>query len=67
MAPRVGKLNENDQAFRRLLGGLRYGFSLVFIGSMALNILVLASPIYMMQIYDRCFSPAASIHSFTSP
>lgn len=44
---------DNAQEFRRLLGGIRYGFALVAVGSMALNLLVLTSPIYMMQIYDR--------------
>jgi ATP-binding cassette, subfamily C, bacterial exporter for protease/lipase len=45
--------NQNAEAFRRLLGGVKHGYLLVFIASIGMNLLVLASPIYMMQMYDR--------------
>src|SRR5512143_1862402 len=32
------------------------GFAALFVFSMAINILVLASPLYMMQLYDRVLS-----------
>jgi ATP-binding cassette subfamily C exporter for protease/lipase len=43
----------NTEAFRRLLRGVKSGYLLVFLASIVLNLLVLASPIYMMQMYDR--------------
>jgi ABC-type protease/lipase transport system fused ATPase/permease subunit len=43
----------NSEAFRRLLRGVKSGYFLVFLASVVLNLLVLASPIYMMQMYDR--------------
>lgn len=45
--------NQNADAFRRLLGAAKHGYMLVFVASFGMNILVLASPIYMMQMYDR--------------
>ena len=45
--------NQNAEAFRRLLGAVKRGYALVFVASIGLNLLVLASPIYMMQMYDR--------------
>ncbi len=45
--------NQNAEAFRRLLGGVRHGYMLVFVASVGMNVLILASPIYMMQMYDR--------------
>src|SRR6266705_874208 len=45
--------NQNADAFRRLLGGVKHGYALVFVASVGMNVLVLASPIYMMQMYDR--------------
>ena len=45
--------NQNAEAFRRLLGVVKHGYTLVFFASFGMNILVLASPIYMMQMYDR--------------
>lgn len=38
------------------LGACRQGFIALFIFSMAINLLVLASPLYMMQLYDRVLS-----------
>jgi ABC-type protease/lipase transport system fused ATPase/permease subunit len=43
----------NTEAFRRLLRGVKSGYLLVFLASIVMNLLVLASPIYMMQMYDR--------------
>src|ERR1700733_945474 len=45
--------NQNAEAFWRLLGTVKPGYALVFVASTGLNLLVLASPIYMMQMYDR--------------
>src|SRR5690348_17016788 len=44
---------ENAEAFQRLIRTARYGYIVVFAASVAMNILVLTSPIYMMQMYDR--------------
>ena len=41
---------------KRALAACRTGFIALFIFSMAINLLVLASPIYMMQLYDRVLS-----------
>jgi len=38
------------------LTACRTGFVAMFFFSMAINLLVLASPIYMMQLYDRVLS-----------
>jgi PrtD family type I secretion system ABC transporter len=43
----------NSEAFRRLIAGVKSGYLLVFVASIVLNLLVLTSPVYMMQIYDR--------------
>ena len=43
----------NTEAFRRLLRGVKSGYFLVFLASIVTNLLVLAAPIYMMQMYDR--------------
>src|SRR5579862_9821890 len=40
----------------RTLAACRQGFIALFFFSMAINLLVLASPIYMMQLYDRVLS-----------
>lgn len=45
--------NQNAEAFRRLLGSVKQAYGWVFLASTGMNILVLASPIYMMQMYDR--------------
>src|SRR5262252_6185932 len=41
---------------KRALAACRTGFVALFVFSMAINLLVLASPIYMMQLYDRVLS-----------
>jgi ABC-type protease/lipase transport system fused ATPase/permease subunit len=43
----------NSEAFRRLIAGVKSGYLLVFVASIVLNLLVLTSPVYMMQVYDR--------------
>jgi ATP-binding cassette subfamily C protein EexD len=37
-------------------------FFSLFVFSLAINVLLLAAPIYMMQVYDRCSAAAASRH-----
>jgi ATP-binding cassette subfamily C exporter for protease/lipase len=44
---------ENTEAFWRLIKSARYGYVVVFVTSIAMNVLVLTSPVYMMQMYDR--------------
>jgi PrtD family type I secretion system ABC transporter len=41
---------------KHALAACREGFLALFVFSMAINLLVLASPIYMMQLYDRVLS-----------
>lgn len=41
---------------KEALAACRMGFVALFVFSMAINLLVLASPIYMMQLYDRVLS-----------
>ena len=41
---------------KQALAACREGFLALFVFSMAINLLVLASPIYMMQLYDRVLS-----------
>ena len=43
----------NAAAFWRVIRTAKHGYMLVFVTSLAMNVLVLTSPIYMMQVYDR--------------
>ena len=56
----VGKSNKNSTApvapLKDAFAACRQGFIALFVFSMAINLLVLASPIYMMQLYDRVLS-----------
>lgn len=45
--------SENTEAFQRLIRGASHGYLVVFATSVAMNVLVLTSPVYMMQMYDR--------------
>ena len=44
-----------------------YGLALVVTFSFFLNILILASPIFSMQVFDGCYPAGASTRSSSSP
>ena len=44
---------KGKEEFWRLIKSARYGYVVVFVTSVAMNVLVLTSPVYMMQMYDR--------------
>lgn len=50
---RMKESPQNAEAFRRVLVSIRHGYAFVFVASVAMNVLMLVSPIYMMQMYDR--------------
>ncbi|MGY8685638.1 type I secretion system permease/ATPase [Bradyrhizobium sp. UFLA05-153] len=47
--------------FRQLLGACRGYFATAAVFSLAINLLYLAGPLYMMQVYDRVISSASEI------
>lgn len=55
-ASRAPRRREAAAPLKEALGACRAGFFALFVFSMAINLLVLASPLYMMQLYDRVLS-----------
>ena len=49
--------------FRRLLRGCAAGFAAAGAFSLAINLLYLAGPLYMLQVYDRVMSSAQRNHA----
>lgn len=56
----IAPIKSNDE-LRRLLDGGRSYFVTAAIFSLAINVLYLAGPLYMLQVYDRVISSGSEI------
>jgi PrtD family type I secretion system ABC transporter len=54
--PRGGSRGRSGSALARALAGVRGGFAAACLFSFAINLLMLAGPLYMLQIFDRVLS-----------
>ena len=51
--PNTGRASSDPTELERAVGACRSAFTVCAVFSLAINLLMLVSPIYMLQVYDR--------------